>query len=141
MSVRGTGIKYPPFPTFQAAAHLNQAAAVQNTWYTVLNTTTNVRVLLCVVTMSTAAEDLEMRVTIDGQVLLGAQAAAVAGTKYYCYINDTPATPAQYLTVSTGVYNIANMSSLDCKSFKFEVRKTSANGANQLNGGVVYQRW
>src|SRR4030042_5199715 len=128
----------PVVPAHQADIYLNQAAAVQNTWYTVLNTTKNCRLYTVWVRMATLAEDIELRITIDGKVLAVAQAAAVAGTKYFAII-DTNGNLA--LILSTSTFNVGVYAPLEGRSVKVEVRKTSANGANNLQALEIYSKW
>jgi len=119
---------------YMADAVLSQAGAVQNTWYTVLDTTKKVRILSLMMTVSVANEDLELKMTIDGETLNGAQANAVAGTSYYC-LKD--AGSANILLSATG-FNMGRYAALDANSVKIEVRKTTANGAGTLSARAVY---
>jgi hypothetical protein len=126
-------------PKLQAAAIKAQAAAVQNTYYTVLDTVYNVVLDYAVMRMETAAEDIETRFTIDGLVLSGTQGAAVAGTDYSVYI----ARSANGMTANVTTTTVQGMitSPLPCRSLKVEIRKTTANGANTLKGCVIYHKW
>ena len=124
-----------PCPDMQADTHYD-VTAVQNTWYTVFKHTGPMRVYMCSLAMETLAEDLEFRLTVDGVTWNGAQAAAVAGSYYWVFYDGF----AMYgVTASSGP--IGNGSNggmfLDCNEFKFEMRKTNANGANNLHGNVT----
>ena len=112
--------------------------AVQNTWYAILNTTTNVRVIGINMMMATAAEDLECRVTIDGQTISGVQLAAVAGTYYTALLAQT--STVQSLIFTSTVY-VGRGHLFEGRSVKVEIRKTTANGANVLSGSVMYQQY
>lgn len=118
-------------------ATLQQAAAVQDTWYTVLDTTYNVEVYRCTIVMQTLAEDLQMRLTIDGTTYSGTQAAAVAGTQYYPTITGG----SDAITLSTTLYLLHHYAPLKARSFKMEIRKTSNNGANRLDGYCRYAKF
>jgi hypothetical protein len=123
--------------THQAIALLAQAAAVQNTWYTVLDTTLNCRVIGVCVAMSVAIETLQMRITIDGNILSGEQAAAVVGTIYHGILLQTNL--AQNLTMTSTV-PLTRSFLLEGRSVKVEVRKTTAVGAGTLTASVVYAK-
>lgn len=141
MGLNGSGYPRLVPPTLQTLATLNQAAAVQNTWYAILDTTTNVRLYYVIVQMDTLAEDIAVRITIDGQVFTGSQAAAVAGTPYYWYVrpNATSIGAVPVNTVYPMLYQGGGM--LEGSSVKVECRKTTANGANNLKGATMYARW
>lgn len=122
----------------QADATLNQAAPVQNTWYIVLLTKAYVRLISVQVAIAVAVETLDVRVTIDGNVLVGTQAAAVVGTQYYAY-------PHEWATDSLAMDN--SNSEIRFKAFLFEgknvkveIRKTTALGAGALSGRVVWAK-
>ena len=132
-----TGKARDPAPQHQAAAVLTQAAAVANTWYTVLSVSGNLRVYTVAQMMSTAAEDLEIRLTIDGVAYAGAKAGAVAGSWYFYQISGSLA-----LNMQAQDYREALCEGfVDCRVLLVEVRKTSAAGANTLNGIVHWARW
>ena len=109
---------------------------VQNTWYTVFDERCDLRLETVAEHMETLAEDIEIRLTVNNVVYTGAQAAAVAGSYYWVFYDGF----AMYgVTASSGP--IGNGSNggmfLDCNEFKFEMRKTSANGANNLHVNVT----
>lgn len=123
--------------THKTTAILNQAAAVQNTWYTVLDTVSKVEVDFITIAMQTLAENLECRATVDGVVYTGVQASAIAGQIYHV---ARVLENVDGITMTVSIYTLmAKLNdSWKCRSFKFEVRKTSANGANELRGRVMY---
>lgn len=125
--------------TFQRQAHatLSQAAAVQNTWYTVLDTINNVRVDSLKIIIDTANEDLEMKITIDGIAITIPQANAVAGTSYFLSQNGNIANG-----FSLGLAQTESTRSflVEARTFKVEVRKTTANGGGLLGSRVIYDR-
>ena len=138
MSTSGSGLRYNAPPTYHADALMQQANPVQNTWYTILNTSTNLRVYGAGVAVADTNETLELKLTIDGNTLTGTQ-AAVAGTMYIA-LKDAGSN-ATTLTMSATQYNLMRYSPLDCKSFKAEVRKTTAAGVGTITGRVVYSQW
>lgn len=131
---RGSGTK-PKVPIHQAIAGY-AGVAVQNVWNTVLSETKDVRLYYANIKMNTLAEDIEIRVTIDGIEHVGTQ-TAVAGTAYHAYMKYFTAE----LYLNTAQLMIAQYTPIDCRTCKVEVRKTTANGANQLSGYAVYAKW
>jgi len=119
----------------QTDAILNQAAPVQNTWYTALETTRYTHIKLVVCSVAATAEDLEIEVTVDGVTYAGSKAGAVAGTTY-----------AAGWAVASGaagvlsLYTVAVDSLLDLEGndVRMRVRKTTAAGAGTLNCKVIY---
>lgn len=132
------GCKYLP-PEHQDDAALAQAAAVSTTWYTVLDTTMNCRIYKAQINMGTLAEDVELRITVDGIELVGAQAAAVAGAWYNACLSPTAVDALALFTARADGLEVPFI--LEGRSVKVEVRKTTANGANTLYGRVKYGKW
>ena len=66
-----------PVPEHQEDATLTQAAPVQNTYYTVLETTQNCRLIRVTGRIETTGETLNFRITVDGQVILSDNLASV----------------------------------------------------------------
>jgi len=125
-------------PKHQTDAALSQAAPVQNTWYTILDTTPNCRVYCIVVAVATTGEDLECRLIIDGVTYLWT-AAAAAATNYWLSkrghtgsLSGEAGNPKQVLNDFTFV---------EGRSVKVEVRKTSIAGAGTITGRVTYGKW
>lgn len=117
----------------QDLVNVSNAAAVQNTWYTVLDTTLNAKVYMIRFSVSVANEDLEVRLTIDGVTYVSSKAAAVATTPYWVMF-DGGLTPSNGVTsLNLGIYE-----ALECRSIKVEIRKTSNNGAGTLNTRIIY---
>lgn len=111
----------------QASAYLNQANPTQNLWYEVLDKK-NVRVIYMVLRVDTTQEDIEMRLTVDGQVITGA-AAGVANTDYFGALYGDSS--GEYILWHTNFYD-GELAVLEGKEVKVEVRKTSNNGAGNL---------
>lgn len=125
----------------QTLITLAQLAAVQNTWYTICNLTGDLEIDWGNIQMDTLAEDIELSITIDGiDPTDGAQAAAVANTPYYARLY--PSTTAILTSLASGLANtlLSFTTTVKCRAFKLEVRKTSANGANTLRGACMYHR-
>jgi len=123
-----------PRPTvfqYQTHAHLNQAAPVQNTWYTVLNTT-NARLQLVDIYVETTNETLEIRLTIDNDTCTGS-VAATAGTVYYAFMSYDGE-----LVISNSFPSQTFLQ--EGREVLVEVRKTTAAGAGNLHGRVNYWR-
>jgi len=124
---------------YQPQASLSQPGAVQDTWYTILDTTEFVRLYGVYISISAANEDLATRITIDGQTIVGVQANAAAGSNYkMSFYNYAPtAAISNDFTISADK-GFDGTNSLDGKSVKIEVRKTTNNGAGTLTGVVMY---
>jgi len=119
----------------QPDATLVQLAPVQNTWYTILDTTSNCRLYSVSVLVWTTGETLEVKVTIDGQVLTGTL-AALPTTYYYCDLLLYMAG----LSIDINGLLIGKYTPLEGRSIKVEVRKTTAAGTGTLEGRAVYAK-
>jgi len=124
------------FQTYQLQvdSYLNQAGAVQNTWYTVLDTTLDVILYFAMFLCTVANETVEFRWTVDGNVYVGTR-DAVFGTFYYAYKN-----PGNGTTLNTDTDIIMGMrfSPLYAQSLKIEIRKTTNAGASALQSRITY---
>lgn len=109
--------------------------ATQNTWYTVVDLTGNLMIHFALIVMATADETIEKEFTIDGTVMTSS-ANAIAGTVYYIYRNTT----SDITVASTGLNAVIVGIGLECRNFRFRIRKTTAAGANHLFGYTVYSR-
>jgi hypothetical protein len=121
--------------TFQLMpdALLVQAAPVQNTWYTVLDTVANCRLIGLGIGIATVGEDLEVKITVDGRTIIGT-GTAVEGAEYQAMIH----------THDTGTVLVFSSTEaprsfiIEGRSIKVEIRKTTANGAGNLLGCAMY---
>lgn len=138
MSVNGSGIKRYVPSTFQPVALLDQAAPVQNTYYTILPTTQNINVFGITIRIATTGEDLQVRITIDGQVFTLATAICVADTNYSVLWFIDGAGVVFYVWAHDARITSFN---LQAKSIKVEVRKTTAAGNGNLLGAVAFGKW
>ena len=134
--MRGAALQVPYHWKFMPLAAVDEAG-VQNTWYTVLDTTTNVRLYSFVgnqVNNEAAAKDIAIRVTIDGLTLSYAVSSSSGGLRYFIM---QPTTEAYY---HGNVYTlVGTYVALHGRSVKVEIRSTSAAGTNQhLYGYVRY---
>lgn len=133
-------IDYSSALTWNLDAHnIVRANPVMNTWYVVTNQTGgNYRPLACDVQVGVANEDLGFRVTIDGWVLYGTQTAATFGSNYRLYIAWDKS--SIYLNSGTGIIGLCYyITSIECHQFIFEVRKTTNNGAGNLNALAIWE--
>ena len=125
--------------TYQTPATLNQAGPVQNQWYTILPTTTNAAIYHICVMVATQAEDLELRITIDGQTIEGgANSAAGADMQCLIFLSAITLTNKISMVVAASDFNDNQGIRLEGRSITVEVRKTSAVGAGNLYGIVSY---
>lgn len=124
-------------PQHQPDAVINQAAPVQNTWYTVLAANDDVIVISAEMQVAVAAETLECEIVVDGNTLVGAQAAAVAATPYYLSLAGAVANALQATIVDpllTRAYLIEG------QNIRVRIRKTTAAGANNISAIVKWAR-
>ena len=126
---------------YQAPATLNQAAPVQNTWYTLLDTESNVRIYHICVGVEDTNETLEVQITIDGETIAADDEACTHSNTYHAWIfpNAINRTDLVKLIIHTTTdVSIYKGFLIEGKSVKVEVRKTTAAGAGNLVGICVY---
>jgi hypothetical protein len=114
-------------PEHQADAYLSQNNPVSGTWYTVLDTTKNVRIISMnakITWATTQPTPLEIRVTVDGNVLTFGIGNPVSDGDYMAKITPQFGEGGQYLDVAEGVTYRAFL--LEGRSVKVEVRITWA---------------
>ena len=120
----------------QPDAVLVQAAAVQNTWYTILNTTKNCRLIGVTIQMETANETIAVRITANN-VSLTDDIVATAGTPYAANIQHNNVVGDSIILASGAVDAYFGAFIIE-GTVKVEMRKTTAAGANVLKGRVMY---
>lgn len=145
--VRGDGIPVCHLPPTVQIAQLDQAAPVQNTWYTVLDAR-NVRVYFITVTVLTVGETLEARITIDGTLYTaGGGTAVAAGANHKAYLSTAtfggPGAPTGYawITAPGSDLNAAAQTFLEGKHILIEIRKITVAGAGNLQACALYGTW
>jgi len=122
----------------QPDATLSQEAPVQNQWYTVMDSKKNCRIYAVTVLVWTTGETLEVRVTIDGQVLVGSVDAT--HTTYYYVHHKLYAAAASALAIDGNVFLLGQYAPLEGREVKVEVRKITASGTGTLEARVVYAK-
>jgi hypothetical protein len=122
----------------QADATLSQATPVKDTWYTVLDSKKNCRVYAVTVLVWTTNETLEVRITIDDQVLVGSVEAA--HTTYYYVHHKLYAAAASALAIDGNVFLLGHYAPIEGREVKVEVRKTTEAGNGNLESRVVYAK-
>lgn len=123
----------------QADMFLNQAAPVQNTWYTVLAATEDVRILSMTGLVLVANETLEGRITNDGIVIQVAPAAFVLAVAQEAG-NASPHDAFFSWSGGIGDWGARRAFFLEGQSVAIEIRKTTAAGAGNLQSRVKWQR-
>jgi hypothetical protein len=118
----------------QPDAHLVKESPVQNQWYPVLDAK-DCKIYAVTVLVWTTNETLEVRVTIDGQALVGS-VEATHTTYYYVHHNLY----GSALVIDGNVFLLGKYAPLECRDIKVEVRKTTAAGSGNLEGRVVYAK-
>lgn len=121
----------------QPDATLTQAAPVQNTWYTILDTTLRVKLYLVVVRVNDTGETLEVRITYGGVAYTSLSVAAVAGNYYFLRSRFEDSLANRWELTATA-NNVGRTSPITFDSLRIEVRKTTAAGAGNLLGRVIY---
>jgi len=120
----------------QAPAILNQAGPVQDTWYTILDTTRNVRIYEIYGRIDTADETVEGRIIVDGQTITITAINLTFGTTYFARRTASIAAETYYwddtITQKESPYLFEG------RSIQVQIRKTTALGAGNLRGLVVY---
>lgn len=128
---RASGQKYHYYDHDTDA--LNAAPPVQNTWYEIFDAE-DVRLIWCVVWQTndeTAAKDVEVRWTIDGNVYFTSDSLANNTNEFYYRAWAASAVGTAGLTGTTTQHNAGWDVDKRGQSFKVEVRMTSVPGTNQ----------
>lgn len=132
--------------SLEALATLTQEPPVQNTWYTVLDTTYNVAVYTMVVYQKndeTNAKNVNIRLTVDGTTLTKSADYSLADNSYCNPViqlisSDTLDIISIYQSLTSGK-TTGSAELFYARSFKAEVRTTSAPGTNQkLHAWIRY---
>ena len=118
-------------PTHQPPALLNQAAPVQNTWYTVLDEL-NCQIEAISINVAVANETLEGRLTVDGVAYNTDAFAATFATNYQGYLRVLAISQAEFLSFDVTQNQVYRTVLTEGRRVKFELRKTTATGAGNL---------
>ncbi len=126
MPIAGGARQVKYYYRHQPVAVLDQAPPVQNTWYTILATTLDALLKRLTVRQDNTgatAEDLEVRITIDGDAMVATLNGRVSGTLYGIQLktDDTE--------LIDGNTNVGIESDLEGQSVLVEMRQTSDVGA------------
>jgi len=121
--------------------NFTQAAAVQNIWYTALNTN-NASLTVLAIGVTVANETLELRITVDDVVWLGSvDITAAQWSRPDGYVvSATPPTLQMAITAASSAGNVYDNypAFFSGRNVKIEVRKTTATGASALRAVGVY---
>ena len=120
---------------------LLQAAPVQNTDYTILDTTENCIIYQVAVNIEDTNETLDLTLTIDGETTITTGVACDHSNSYYLFKRANAITRVMdYTLIKTAATATDDMSAyiIMGKSIKIEVSKTTAAGAGNLTGIVIY---
>lgn len=122
-----------------------QPTAVQNTWYTVCDLRNVEYLEMDYVIDGAAAEDIEVRFTVEGEAFTGTDAGLAGHTHKTVMFNLQPAggpppTWLQITPLASGTF-VVGASRKSCKSLKVEIRKTTAAAAQTIAAGVLYGQW
>ncbi len=122
----------------QPDATLSQANPAKDTWYTVLDFKKNCKIYAITVLVWTTNETLEVRVTVDSQVLVGSVEAS--HTTYYYVHHKLYAAAASALAIDGNVFLLGHYAPLEGREVKVEVRKTTEAGTGTIDARVVYAK-
>ena len=128
---------WSPVPKHQTDVVPWIVSAVQNQWYTMLDTTPRCRLISLVVQVINVSETLEVRFTVDGVVMTGT-VDAVQGTDYLVLPHHSNENMLLFVGDSVAVYRPFT---LEGESVKLEIRKTTNAGDATLLGLVKYATW
>ena len=125
---------------YQAPAVLNQAAPVNGTYYQIMAPTADVRVYQIHVNVEDANETLQVRITLDGEVLVSDQLAATHSTSYGVDMHSDAITRTDGLEFDPVPTHFGKYRSylVEGALVEVEVRKVTALGAGNLTGIVTY---
>ena len=128
---------------YQSPATLNQAGPVQNTWYTILDTTANCRIYDIILNVEDTDETLECKITVDGETVdtTGFSLSATHSTDYRACRYPSAITRTDHIrfdALATYYHDLEAAPLIEGKSIKIEARKTSAAGVGNLTGIVTY---
>ncbi len=133
-----------PYWKLHDLAVLNQAAPVQNDYYSIneitgaaknLDELEYIRVMGISVGVEDTNESLQCRITADGVVSIPDTFAATHSTQYQVH-RYTDGISRTYRTVINATLDFAHM--LDAKLVTVDVRKTTATGTGNLVGSVLF---
>jgi len=115
---------------------LVQTNPVQNTWYTLLDTTEYCRVYAIGLNVEDDDETLQIRALVDGTYTNTQSVACSHSTKYYVSVLPDAINSQYKLNIASSVPTTYFL--LEGLSVKIEVRKTTAGGVGDLMGIVGY---
>ena len=121
---------------FKPLAVLDQAAPVFNQWYTVLDTTSKIRlysISLKQVNDEIADKGIGVQVIIDGVTTSASSTTCGSGVVNYSYLNNN----LDGFAIDTPIKAVGYYVALHGKSIKVQVKNTSALGTNQRLYGYV----
>lgn len=123
---------------YQPPAVINQAAPVQNTWYTLLEATDYVRVYQVAANIEDTNETLEVEVVIDGETLPGVPFAATHSTVYYAYVDPDAINRVDGVGLNTPHTGIYRAFMIEGHNVRIRVRKTTAAGVGNLTAIAIW---
>jgi hypothetical protein len=119
----------------QPDAVLSQVDPDPEQWYPILQESRECRLYSLTVLVWTTNETLEVRITVDGVVLLGSVEAN--HTTYY-YVHHQ--LYAAGLTIDGNIFLLGKYTPLEGRNVKVEVRKTTAAGSGTLDARLVWAK-
>ena len=129
---RDAGLIVPQW-RFRPIATEGVVGWTQNTWYPVLDVSDALVRYVTIIKVGGVNETAEVRVTIDGNVILGTQ-VCVVGTLYYVFLDAE----ADTLSLSAVVTRFGNGGDWFGNSVLVEMRQTSNPGPTSFDGFARY---
>ncbi len=130
-----------PMPVWQhqTDATLDQATPVKDTYYTILDTTPNVRIAFIAVEIRDTNETLQVRITLDGVAIESNAFVMTADIDGFIMLEENI---DGFLLIlgTTQRIGYRGYTLLEGKSVKVEVRKTTEAGTGNLKGCVSYSK-
>ena len=124
---------------YQAPAVLNQAGPNINQWYDILPETENVRIYRIGCGVLLANETLAVQILIDGQVIDGVGFVCAFGVDHYAYMYSAGIGRTDNIYLSNVVADEMHKAfMIEGRVVQVQMRKTTANGAGNLSGIVMY---
>lgn len=122
----------------QAAAVLDQVGPVNGTYYQIFQAA-NCKLINFVIQVDTVGENLQARLTVDGEVFESVATACVAGIHEFVFLQEHITAPGAILVIDNATPQ-ANLRPfmIEGKLITCEVRKTTANGGGNLKGTCMY---
>lgn len=140
-SMNVPGLRVLPVFKYKANAYLAQLNPTLDTYYTLLDITSSVRLLYLLMSHNdTGTPSLTVKVTIDGEVFEATKALAAASTPYYCTFGAGITCIVTMSLDNTTRVSIGDQVPLEGHSVKIEIKTVQALAAGKyIYGAAIYE--